>query len=194
MIASLPNSSSAPAAQDQDTDVGSTGATHTGVAAGNEPTSLPPETDLETARRRVFHLALASHYGHARIARIADDEAVRTLAEAVARQRYTQCRALAAITFPDGLAPSASPDEARDVQAAWIRAGHALLQGDLAEFRSHLTGAENRLEDALLDAAMLIREEQVSHQFLDFSLSVYGARLRWEELCDRRLAPATMEW
>jgi len=190
--------------QEQDTDAGSTAATHGGrVEASGEQASAPvereaatfsAEADPQTLRRRVFYLALASHYGHARIARIAEDETTRMLAEAIARQRYTQCRAIAAITFPDGQSRSASPEEAREVQSAWTRAGHALSQGDLPGFRDQLSGAESQLEDALLEAATTLRDEAVAHQFLDFSLAVYGARLRWEELCGRHCASAQASW
>lgn len=146
-------------------------------------TLLVSAEDVAALRRTCFQLALASHDGHVRIARVEGLPDLTAHAENVASERRAQCRVLANLTFRDGANIALAGSEARDARSAWVRATQALLCGDIQAFHDQVSAAESLLEDALLQASLTGAGDEAAQFYVDLSLAVHQERQRWSGLC-----------
>jgi hypothetical protein len=162
-------------------------------AADSDLTSLAERKTLHfrqaespaQVRWQLFQMVLASYTGYVKIADLATSDEIKVLAETIARQRHAQCRALATLVVKDGLRSHIQTPQADEIRHSLFRAFHAVREGDMTTFSEALDRSEWVLEDGYLSAAQVLCTEEYSGDLLDYSLSVYGARLRWDEITVR---------
>ncbi len=142
--------------------------------------SEPSSTEVMLSR--LFKISVESLRGFMAVRELSTHADLTTFVDVVASQRYAQCRELATLLRYLDSSPDTLPRDVITLNRIWTKALDDLREGRGRDFLEGASGAEQRLEDALLSTARQCDTASVRDRLHAFAVNICSVRERFEEM------------